>query len=184
MKAFRFDGDAAVWFAVAYMAAAFGLLPVMLTALAATGGPLGTWGYIAANAGILITAYGVTTALLVRARPARRLLALVFTFYLLGIGFSLAAAVLQFIGAPGSPTIVIGTLVAPLTFGAVQIVGFAPLKLAEPDIGALLGVLVGFALGRAYLRIRGRKSGAAADTAVTPMRLPSSNARDTINTHT
>jgi hypothetical protein len=184
VRAPRFDGDAAIWFAVAYMAAAFGLLPVMVTALAATGSPLGTWGYIAANAGVLIAAYGVTTALLVRGNSSRRLADLVFTFWLLGIGFSVAAAMLQFIGAPGSPTTVIGTIVAPFTFGAVQITGFAPLRLAEPDLGALVGVLVGFGAGRAYLRIRGRKSGSAADTAVTPMRLPSPTSRDTINTHT
>lgn len=184
MRRPRFDGDAAIWFAVAYMAAAFGLLPVMVTALAATGGPLGSVGYMAANAGVLIAAYGVTTALLVRAHSSRRLLDLVFTFWALGIGFSVAAALLQFIGAPAAPTTVIGTLLASLTFGAVQIIGFAPLKLAEPDVGALLGVLLGFVAGRAYLRIRGRKSGAAADTAVTPMRLPSPTSRDTINTHT
>jgi len=180
----RFDGDAAIWFAVAYMAAAFGLLPVMMAALAATGGPLSTLGYIAANGGVLIAAYGVTTALLVRAHPARRLSDLVFTFYVLGIGISVAVAVLQFIGAPAAPTTVIGTLVAPLTFGALQIISLTPLKLASPDIGAALGVVIGFAAGRAYLRIRGRKSGAAADTAVTPMRLPSPDSRDTINTHT
>jgi hypothetical protein len=184
MKGFRFDTDAAIWFAVAYVAAAFGLLPVMLAALAATGGPLGTWGYLAANAGVLIVAYGVTTALLVHTHPVRRLRDLLVTLYLLGLGFALAAAVLQFIGAPSAVGTVIGTLAAPLTFGAVQIVSLAPLKLAEPDVGAVLGVMVGFVLGRVYLRIRGRKSGAAADTAVTPMRLPSAHADDTINTHT
>lgn len=184
MRRPRFDTDAAIWFAVAYMAAAFGLLPVMMGILATTGRGLDKWGYLAANAGVLVTAYAVTTALLVRAHPARRFGDVVATFYVLQSGVAFALAVLQFIGAPRTVLTVLASLLAPLTFGAVQITAVTPLALAEPDVGAIVGVCAGFLIGRTVLRASGRPVGIQAEAVVTPMRLPSSTEGDTIDTHT
>jgi len=184
MKSLRFDTDAAIWFAVAFMAAVFGILPVMLTVLAATGSPLGVLGYIAVNAGVQLAAFGVAAALLVRAEPARRFRDMLFTFYLLYVGAASAMAVLQFIKAPLALPMVLASLLAPLTLGAVQVVSLSPLSFAEPDVWAAVGVGLGFLAGRLYLRARGRASGADAAVEVTPMRLPSADSRDTINTHT
>jgi hypothetical protein len=184
VRSLRFDTDAALWFAVAYMGAAFGILPVMLAGLAATGAPLSPLGYIAANAGVQIVAFGTAAALLVRAQPVRRLRDLVFTFYLLYIGAASAMAVLNVIRAPLALPMILAALLAPLTLGAVQVVSLSPLRFADPDVWATVGVCVGFLVGRGYLRLRGRASGSAAAHNVTPMRLPSAEPRDTINTHT
>ena len=184
IRSLHFDMDAAIWFAVAFMAAAFGILPVMLAVLAATGSPLGVVGYAAVNAGVQLAAFGVAATLLVRAAPARRFRDMLFTFYLLYLGAASVMAVLQFIRSPLGLPMVLASLLAPLTLGAVQVVGLSPLSFAEPDVWAAAGVGLGFLAGRLYLRARGRASGAEAKVEVTPMRLPSADSRDTINTHT
>jgi hypothetical protein len=185
MKHFRIDWDASFWFAVAFLAAGFALPPVLLAAVVALDSGLGaSMPYNVVNAGVQVLAFALTAGLLVIARPARRLLHVVAGLYALWVGAVGALAVLQLIQKPAQWAAAAASLAAPLTLGAVQVVGLAPLRLGAPDLWAILGVCSGFAGGRLYLRLRNRAAGAAADTPVTPMRLPSPTSRDTIDTHT
>ncbi len=182
MKHFRVDWDAAFWFAVAFLAAAFALPPVLLAAVVALDSGLGaSLPYNVVNAGVQMLVFALTAGLLVIAKPARRFIHVVAGFYVLWLGAVAALGVLQLIQKPNEWIKVGATLATPLTLGAVQIVGLAPLKLGAPDLWAILGVCLGFAAGRLYLRLRNRPAGGAADALVIPMRLPSPHSRDTIS---
>lgn len=170
MRPPRIDYDAALWFAVAYFAAAFGILPVLLAGLALTGAARLDV-YVYANAGVVTLAFAIAAGLLTRQRPERRFRDMVLTLWVLGLAASAALAVLQFVGAPRAALGALLTLAAPLTLGFVQLDSVAPVTLGPPDPWALVGVLVGLAVARLVLRARGRKVGEAAEHGVTPMRL-------------
>lgn len=176
MRPPRLDRDAALWLAVAFFAAAFGILPVLLAGLAVKGSALDGVAYYAANAVVVGLAFATVGALLVLADPARRMRDLAFTLWVVGVAATGALAVLRLIEAPRAAFATVLSMVAPLTFGFVQLDSLSPLRLAPPDPWALAGVLVGALLARAVLRLRGRKVGVAAEHGVVPMRLPGSGA--------
>ncbi len=169
---FRFDADAALWFAVALLVSAFATLPVLAIGLGILGHALDGHAYIGATGATIVLAFAVATGLLVRARPWRNYRDTLLTLYIVQAGAAVLLAVGQFLRAPARIDIVAGQLLAPLTFGIVQIDSFSPLALAFPDAWPLVGTVLGAAVGRWLLTARGRPVGEPARSRVEPMRLP------------
>jgi hypothetical protein len=172
LRHLRFDADAALWFAVALLATAFATIPVLSVGLAILGHPLDGALYIGVTGGLVTLVFGVTTAVLVRNRPWRTYADIVWTLYVLQLAAASLLAVGQFVRAPANAGLVARGLIAPLTFGVVQIDSFAPLQVAFPDAWPLVGTLLGLLVGRWLLTRRGRAVGEAARIVVEPMRLP------------
>jgi len=171
-RGLHFDADAALWFAVALLVTAFATIPVLSVGLAIVGQPLDGALYIAVTGGLVVLVFGVTTGVLVRNRPWRTVPGTLWTLYVLQLVASGLLAVGQFVRAPASVGLVARGLLAPLTFGIVQIDSFSPLQVAFPDAWPLVGTLLGLAVGRWLLTRRGREVGEAARVVVEPMRLP------------
>ncbi|HEY5467543.1 MAG TPA: hypothetical protein VIK85_00370 [Coriobacteriia bacterium] len=168
----HFDADAALWFAVALLVTAFATIPVLSVGLAIAGQPLDGAFYIGVTGGLAALVFGVTTAVLVRNRPWRTFGDTLWTLYVLQLVAATLLAVGQFVRAPMSGVLIARGLLAPLTFGVVQIDSFSPLQVAFPDAWPLVGTLVGLVAGRWLLTRRGRAVGEAARVVVEPMRLP------------
>lgn len=170
----RIDLDAAFWFAVALVASAFGMLPVLAAGLALLHHPLDGAAYVLVTGGVTGLAFGVVAALLVRARPWRRFGDLVLTLYVLNLAGGLLLALGQLIRTPGLPALIVGPLLAPLSFGAIQIVTLSPLRLDVPDMWPLIGFVAGFWLMRWRFAAHGWPTGDAARVELRPWPLAAS----------
>jgi hypothetical protein len=168
----HFDADAGLWFAVALLVTAFATIPALTVGLGLTGQPLDGALYIGVTGGLAALVFGTTAALLVRARPWRTYRDTLWTLYLLQLVAATLLALGQFVRAPMNAGMVARGLLAPLTFGVVQIDSFSPLQVAFPDAWPLVGALLGLLVGRWLLTRRGRAVGEAARVVVEPMRLP------------
>lgn len=168
----RFDADAALWFAVALLITAFATIPVLTVGLGVTGQALDGAAYIAVTGGLAALVFGVTTLVLVRNRPWRTFRDTLLTLYVLQLVAASLLALGQFIRTPANVGLVARGLLAPLTFGIVQIDSFSPFEVAFPDAWPLVGTVLGLVIGRWLLTRRGRPVGESARVIVEPMRLP------------
>jgi hypothetical protein len=172
----RIDLDAGAWFVMAWIAVAFGTLPVLTLPLLLGTGPFTGPAFLVAQGLWTAVVYAVAGALLVRARPWRRLLDLVVTLFLLTVSAAALMGILRFIVTPGLWWPVADAVVPAATFGLVQIESFVPLKLGTPDVWQYVGLALGFYLGRLALTRAGRPVGAAAAPRITPWPLKSEHA--------
>jgi hypothetical protein len=169
---FRFDADAALWFAVALVATAFATIPMLSIALALLGHPIDDVSYIAATGALTSTAFAVTAGLLVVVRPWRTYRDTLLTLYVLQLGAAGLLAIGQFVRSPGNVLLVVRQILPPLSFGFLQIDSFSPLEVAFPEAWPLVGTFLGLLVARRMLASQGRAVGEAARVTVEPMRLP------------
>ncbi len=155
----RFDLDAGVWFVVAFVATAFGILPLLAVPMLLGVGRMSDSAYLVADAGLKLVVYGVAAALLVRARPWRRLVDLVATMWVLFVGAAVLMSVVYFLASPGSMASIVRDVASALTFGLVQLESVDPLKLGIPDVAPYVGLALGFWIETARLRRAGRPVG-------------------------
>jgi len=169
-----FDWSAAFWFAVAYLGSVFSLYPVIVVWLLFTRtGPQMDPAYAVVAPGICsLVIFAVTAFRLSVSEPWRRIPTTMFTLYLLRLGGTALLVVSQIVQAPYSALLILSSLVAPLTFGLIDITGIRPLTLAWPDVWVPLGALIGLGLARWRLKSQGRPAGPAADVHLRPLRLP------------
>jgi hypothetical protein len=162
------DFDAALWFVVAFIATAFGILPLLALPMALGVGRVGDVGFLAVQGALSVIVYSVTAALLVRARPWRRLVDLVLTLYLLALLGAVLMGMVRFVANPVALLPIAKEVIPAATFGLVQVTSFAPLRLAFPDVAQYLGLAVGFAVERWWLRRAGKPVGADARPVIEP----------------
>jgi hypothetical protein len=162
------DFDAALWFVVAFIATAFGILPLLALPMALGVGRMGDRGLLVAQGVLAVVVYATAAALLLRARPWRSLLDMVLTLYLLTLLGALLMGLARFVAAPSAGLAIAKEVIPAATFGLVQVETFAPLKLGFPDIAQYVGLAVGFILERWLLRRAGKPVGSEARPIVTP----------------
>jgi hypothetical protein len=173
------DLDAAGWFVMAFIASAFGILPLLALPMLLGIGRISSEGFLVAQGLLALVVYGVAGALLVRARPWRRLIDLVWTLFLLTLAAALLMAVVRFVAAPGAVLLVAKEVIPAATFGLVQVQSFAPLKLGSPDPAQYVGLAIGLGVERWLLRRAGKPVGAEARPLIEPWPLKESASSET-----
>lgn len=174
LREFRYDWGAAFWYAVSYLASAFALYPILLVGVALTQKDSqidGTYAVVVPGIAMLVI-FAVATYRLVTGDPWRRFPTTMVSLYLLQLVGVTALSITQIVRAPYAAGKVLLSLLAPLSFGVLQVDSLVPLVMAPPDIWAPAGAMLGFWLARARLHRDGRPVGAAADIRLRPLRLP------------
>jgi hypothetical protein len=162
------DLDAALWFVVAFIATAFGILPLLALPMALGAGRVGDSGFLVVQGALSIVAYAATTALLVRARPWRRLIDLVLTLFLLSLIGAALMGLVRFVANPKALLLIAKEVVPAATFGLFQVESFVPLRLGPPDVAQYAGLALGFAIERWLLRRAGKPVGSEARPVIKP----------------
>ena len=173
------DLDAAGWFVIAFIATAFGILPVLALPMALGFGRMGDVAFLVAQGLLSVVVYAAAAALLVRARPWRRLLDLIVTLYLLSLLGALLMGLVQFVANPVAVLPIAKQLIPAATFGLVQPDSLAPLKLGFPDAAQYVGLALGFGVERWLLRRAGKPVGLEARPVIDPWPLRKSTPSET-----
>jgi hypothetical protein len=174
----RLDGDAAFWMAVAWIASAFALWPVLAGAMGILNHPLSGNGYTLATGIVLALAYAIASFVLVRVRPWRTFPSMLLTLYVVQFFATIVPAAAQVGHTPNHLDYVAYQLLEPISFGMLQPMSFSPLHFGFPDIWPILGVVAGIALGRLVVRVQGGAVGPDAQPKVTMMRMPKPSSID------
>jgi len=172
MRRIRLDGDAAFWMAVAWVASAFALWPVMVAALGVMGHPLDETGYTVATGAVMALCFAVTAFVLVRERPWRTFPSMILTLYVIQFAATAIPAAAQVGRTPDRLDLVALQFLEPISFGLLQPVSYAPVRFGIPDVWALVGLLAGMLAARALVAGRGGSVGVAARPEISMMRMP------------